>query len=233
MFLLFHSVSYSQLKLLVGPSFGLTSPTMDYSGETSDFFTGQKYGLRSAFNYGALAKLTFGPIKGKLSVSFSSLENSGLADKNTPNSSVEIKNSLFVLAIGTEFGFSVPKSPVTPYIGIDLLFSSISGEFRFQGTPNVNSSANSIQSASRTGLGFSFGADITLSGILHLDLCLKYNLLNLFGKNFKGGNGRIDSYTSLNDAADPEYSAPITVHFVGNDRSLATIQLQTSLLFGF
>lgn len=232
-FLSFAELSHAQMSIRLGPVIGLTTPTVDYSGDPKDFYSGTKYGLRSALNYGAQGKITLGPIRGRLSVSYSSLENNGPSGSN--NGTVEIRNNLFMFTLGTEFTFGVPGSPVKPYGGVDLLFSSISGSFRFQGTSHVPSDEKSIQSASRTGLGVSIGAEVSLGRSYSVDLSLRYNLNNLFGKEYKviSNANRVDAYTSLNDAKDPDYDPNDNKHPIGNDRSIVTIQLQLGLLFGF
>lgn len=230
-------LSFSQLgiSIKVGPMLGMTSPTVDYGGDVKDFYSGTKYGLRSGINYGAMGKLTLGPLNGRVSISYASLDNSGVANLNQPNSTLEVKQNIFLITLGTEFGFGIPFSPVKPYAGIDVLFSSISGTFKYQGTSNVNSNENSISSSSRTGLGFSIGSEIQFGKTITMDLSLRYNLHNLFGKEYKviSNSNRIDAYTSLNDAIDPNYSATDDKHPVGNDRTIATIQLQLGILFGF
>ena len=40
------SQTYSQISLKIGPQVGLTSPTVDYSGDAKDFYSGTKYGLK-------------------------------------------------------------------------------------------------------------------------------------------------------------------------------------------
>lgn len=230
------SVSYSQIGIKLGPMFGLTSPTVDYTGDVKDFYSGTKYGLRSGMNFGAMGKVTLGPLNGRVSIGYASLDNSGVGDPSNPNSTGEIKNSLFMFTLGTEFGFAIPMSPVKPYAGIDILFSSISGSFTFRGASHVDSQVeNSIKSSSRTGLGLSIGSEVAFGKTFTLDLSLRYNLINLFGKEFKSvtNANRIDSYVSLNDAGDPAYSASDAKHPIGNDRTIATIQLQVGILFGF
>lgn len=228
--------TFSQISIKLGPMAGLTSPTVDYSGDAKDFYAGTKYGVRSGINYGVMGKVNFGPINGRISVSYASLDNNGLANPEQPNSSLVIDNSLFVFSLGTEFGFGIPMSPVKPFAGIDLLFSSISGTYNFQGTSEVSSGEKSIKSASRTGLGFSIGAEVGLGKSFTLDLSLRYNLHNLFGKEYEGitnSNDRNLAYTFLNDARDPNYSVTDSKHPVGNDRTIATIQMQLGILFGF
>lgn len=227
--------SEAQISIKLGPTLGLTSPTVDYSGDTKDFYTGTKYGMRSGINFGVMGKVVLGPLNGRISISYASLDNTGTGNPSQPNSTLEVKNSLFMFTFGTEFVFGIPASPVKPYGGIDILFSSISGSFKFQGTPNVNSNENSIQSSSRTGLGFSIGSEVTFGKSFTLDLSLRYNLINLFGKDYKAltNANRVDAYTSLNDAADPSYNPSDDKHPVGNSRTIATIQFQVGLLFGF
>ena len=232
----FVNVSYSQISIKLGPELGLTSPTVDYSGDAKDFYAGTKYGLRSGLHYGVMGKVQLGPLNGRLSISYASLDNSGNANPEQPGSTLEIKNNVFMFTLGTEFGFGIPFSPVKPYAGIDVLFSTISGTYNFQGTSEVSSGEKSIQSASRTGLGFSIGSEVAFGKSFTLDISLRYNLINLFGKSYDGvtnSNDRNDAYTNLNDAADPNYSATNSKHPVGNDRSIATIQINVGLLFGF
>jgi opacity protein-like surface antigen len=230
---LFQSIANAQLKILLGPSLGWTAPTVDYSGETTDYYAGTKYALGSGINFGAMGKLNLGPINFNLSVLYSPLSGSGAADAAYPNSSVEIKQNLFTIGVGTQFGFNVPMSPIKPYIGFDLLFTTISGSTKFQGLTSVPSSTIDLETASRTGLGFAAGMEIKLMSTA-LDLSIRYNLINLFNKKYDGpsiGN-RVDAYKYLNDAKDPNYLTDPSKHPVSTDRTIATIQLQLGVLFG-
>lgn len=230
------SAAYSQLiGIKLGPIIGLTSPTSDYAGNTEDFYNGTKYGLKSGVGFGAMGKINIGPIGGRLSVVYSSISNDGVADADFPNSSLEISNSLLTFTLGTEFGINIPFTPVRPYAGIDVLFSSISGTFNYQGTQHVSSGENEIASSSRTGLGLAFGSEVTFGKTVTMDISIRYNMINLFGKEFTSvtNANRIDSYKNLNDGVDPEYSATDEKHPIGNDRTIATIQLQLGILFGF
>jgi hypothetical protein len=225
--------SNAQLKILLGPSIGYTAPTVDYSGETTDYYSGSKYALGSNVNFGAMGKLNLGPINFNLSVIYSPLSASGVADATKPNSSVDIKQNLLTIGIGTEFGFSVPMSPVKPYIGFDLLFSTISGSTKFQGITAVQSSTIDMETASRTGLGFAGGLEIKL-GSTNLDISLRYNLINLFSKTYDGSSTgtRDEVYKYLNDGKDPNYISTSDKHIVGANRTIATIQFQLGVLFG-
>jgi len=231
---LFPANSNAQLKILLGPAIGLTTPTVDYTGETTDYYAGTKYGLRSAINFGVMGKVNLGPINFNLSAIYSPLSNDGISIPDKPNSSVEIKQNLFTIGLGTQFGFDVPMSPIKPYIGFDLLFTTISGSAKFQGTQDVTSTTINMSTASRTGLGFAAGMEIKLLGTV-LDLSLRYNLINLFSKEYEGSTtgNREEVYKYLNDGEDPNYSATNDKHPVGSKRSIATIQFQLGVLFGF
>lgn len=234
--ILFTQSTYSQIGIKIGPMLGLTNPTSDYSGETTDFYAGTKYGMKSGFHFGALGKLVLGPLNGRASLSYISMSNDGTSDPTTPNSTVDISNKLFMITLGTEFGFAIPFSPVRPYAGLDLLITTISGTVNFQGTPEVNSSERDIASATRTGLGFAIGSEIGFGKSFVLDLSLRYNLHNLFGKEYEGVTNSSDrnfAYLFLNDAKDPNYSAIDSKHPIGSDRTIATIQFNVGLLFGF
>jgi outer membrane protein W len=231
-FFLFQSNSNAQLSILLGPSIGYTVPTVDYSGETTDYYTGSKYALGSGINFGAMGKLNLGPINFNLSILYAPLSGSGAATSEA-GSTVEIKQNLLTIGVGTQFGFSVPMSPIKPYIGFDLLFSTITGSTKFQGTANITSSTIDLETASRTGLGFAAGVEIKLFATA-LDVSLRYNLINLFNKSYDGptdGN-RVDAYKYLNDEKDPKYLTDPSKHPVSTNRTIATIQFQLGVLFG-
>lgn len=233
-FFFFQNSSNAQLKIVLGPAIGLTVPAGDYSGETTEYYTGTKYALGSGINFGAMGKLYLGPINFNLSILYSPLSKSGVADATHPNTSVEIKQNLLTIGVGTQFGFGVPLAPVKPYIGLDLLFTSISGSSKFQGTTAVPSSTIDMESTWRTGLGIAGGVEIKLMST-KVDASVRYNLINLFSKSYEGSptGNRDEAYKFLNDAKDPNYSAADVKHPIGSNRTIATIQFQLGVLFGF
>ncbi|HEY3252171.1 MAG TPA: outer membrane beta-barrel protein [Ignavibacteria bacterium] len=224
-----HAFSVSQVKFSAGPTVGMTLPSGDYSGTTIDYYNGTKYGLGSGVNFGAVLKAGFSVVTIKASLNFSSLSNSGNSEPG--QGSVNVKQKLFMIGIGPEFGFSLKGSPVKPYAGIDLLFTSFSGETSFQGVSKVPSGTYSMSSSSRTGIGFGIGAEFSVAKKYALDLNIKYNMLNLMGKDFTGGPDRINSYLALNDEKDPLY--PDDKHPIGSSRSISVIQFNLAFLFGF
>lgn len=230
LFLNIHTAT-SQLKIVLGPSIGYTMPTGDYAGTTTDFYNGTAYGLNSGINFGAMGKLGLGPINFNLSIIYSPLSSSGTI---SPKGSVEIKQKILTIGIGSQYGFGIPLSPVKPYLGLDILFSTFNGSFNFSGgTPEVSDGTFDMQSASRTGLGIAGGVEIKLGGTL-LDLSLRYNMLNLFSKSYEGlsNNDRKQSYMYLNDNKDPNFVSGDKKHIIGASRSITTVQLQVGILFG-
>jgi opacity protein-like surface antigen len=226
--------SHAQLNISLGPSIGLTTPVSDFGGNPSDYYLGNKYGLKSSINFGAMGKLGLGPINFNLSILYSPMSNSGVADPSKPNSNADISMHLLTIGIGSDFGFGVPLAPIRPYIGFDLLFSSLGGSVTFTGVSNVTSNTIDMSSASRTGLGFAGGVQINLMSI-KLDASLRYNLINLFSNSYDGSatGDRIEAYKFLNDAKDPNYStASNDKHPIGGNRTIATFQIQLGIMFG-
>ncbi len=230
-FLFVHPIVNAQVKFSLGPSLGITIPTGDYSGTTLDYYAGTKYGLSSGINFGAVFKAKFPILSLKVSLNYSPLKNTGNSEPG--QGSVEVKQNLFIIGIGPEFSFNIPASPIKPYVGIDLLLTSFSGETTFQGVARVPSGTYSIASATRTGLGLGAGAEFSFGKKYALDFGIKYSLLNLMGKDFTGGSDRINSYTSLNDASDPLYTASNDEHFIVSNRSISVLQFNLAFLFGF
>ncbi len=225
----------SQIKFSAGPTLGVTMPQGDYSGSSTDYYAGLKYGLGTGINFGAVFKAKLPIINIKAGFTYSMLSNSGLADADNPGSSVEVKHRLFTISIGPEFYFSIPASPIKPYAGVDLLLTSFSGESKFQGLSRVPTGTYSMSSASRTGIGLGAGAEFGIGKTMSLDFSIKYNMINLFSKSYEGGYdaNRIDSYIFLNDAKDPRYPDEDKKHPISSDRSISTLMINVGILFGF
>jgi opacity protein-like surface antigen len=224
----------SQVGFSIGPSAGLTVPTGDYSGTTIEYYEGVKYGLSSGVNVGALAKIKFPIARIRLAGNFSFLSNSGNSEPGKPNSFVEVKHTAFMLSAGPEFGFGIPLSPIKPFAGADLLFTTFSGETTFRGVSRIPSDGSySMSSATRVGIGLGAGVEISL-GKHAVDVEIRYNFLNLIGKKFEElpSNERIDSYRNLNDEQDPNFAVDPNKHPISNSRSISTFQLNVAFLFG-
>jgi len=226
------NILYSQVKFSAGPVIGYTSPTGDYSGTTIDYYNGTRYGLSGGLHFGGYFKLKLPVLNIRFSLLYASTSNSGNSEPG--KGSVDIKHNMLIFGAGPEFNFNIPGSPVKPYVGVNLLFTSISGETTFLGVERVPSGTFSMSSTTRTGLGFDAGINFGIGTKYSLDFSLNYNLNNLLGKSFTGGDDRIFSYTSLNDDRDPLYpDNDLKKHFIGNSRSISTLQLNFAFLFDF
>jgi hypothetical protein len=71
--------------------------------------------------------------------------------------------------------------------------------------------------------------------LMSLDLGVSYNMLNLFGKKFEVVDllnpKRVDSYKALNDDSDPIQFAN-DEHFIGASRSISSLEIGLTLMFG-
>ena len=70
---------------------------------------------------------------------------------------------------------------------------------------------------------------------MSLDVGVSYNMMNLIGRSWEDADPtkdqRLDSYTTLNDDKDP---VPLNAneHFIGSARSIQSVQVTASILFG-
>ena len=198
----------------------------EYSGTMEEFYAGTKYGLSTGFNIGGYATLTTPIISGRVSLNYSSLSNEGSPGTGLGGGTIENKHNIFIIGIGPQYNFSIPASPIKPFIIAELLFASIGGEVTFQGISSVPSKTYDIPTVSRIGLGLAAGLGYEL-GFVGFDLTVKYNILNLSTKEFTSftDNARVNSYINLNDGKDPLYGTDPNVHIVGNERNISTVQI--------
>ena len=225
------SQSISQIKYSIGPFIGVTIPTGDYSGTTIDYYEGIHYGLSSGIDIGALLKIKLPVLAIRISAGYSPLKNTGVAVIDHPDSYIEVKQSLFTISAGPEFQFNIPQSPIKPYAGIDLLLTSFSGETTFINVPKVDPGTFSMSSTTRIGLGLGVGSEFGLGKKYSLDLGLRYNIHNLFGKTITSSDSRVTSYLYLNDQADPLYPIDPNHHPILSNRSISTLNIYLALLF--
>jgi hypothetical protein len=228
--------SISQVNLKLGVGIGAMFPTSDFSGSTSEFYNGSRYGLSSGPNIHGKAKIGLSGwwnLTGE--IDYSSLSNTGNSEPG--QGVVDISQKILSLKVGPEFRLSVPVLPITLYIGADLALNRFSGETTFQGVSRVPSATYSVEGATRFGIGFSAGAEVSIGPLLSLDFNISYNLMNVFGKEWDdvnpGINQRIDSYLSLNDDRDPQYVVGDDRHFISNKRNISSILFTVSVLFGW
>ncbi len=227
------ATAYAQISLQVGGGLGYVAPAGDFGGTTIDFYSGSKYGLSGGINIHGKGRLGLAGLRLAAEIGYSSLSNSGESEPG--QGKVDVSQKILSFKIGPEIHLNLPASPLTPYFGASLIINRFSGEVTFNGVARVPSGTFSINSATRSGIGISGGGIIKIGAAMFLDVSISYNMLNLFGKGWEDANprrdDRIDSYTSLNDDKDP-VALNTTEHFIGSDRTINTIQISVSVLFG-
>jgi outer membrane protein W len=222
------------VKFAVGPTVGLTVPAGDYAGETYEYYVGTKYGLGTGFNVGAVLKARLLVLNIRAGLTYTSLSNTGIAELDEPGTYVEVKQNLVTIFAGPEYHFQIPASPVKPYIGADLLFTSFSGHTTFnEPVDRVPTGTYNMSTATRIGIGLGAGVEFGLGKTYALDFSIKYNLLNLIGKNYDvivTDPARLHAYINLNDDRDP--LSLDNNHPIVNSRSISTLQFNLAFLFG-
>ncbi len=226
--------SQSQGSIKLGGGIGLTIPVSDFGGSTLVYYNGSRYGLGSGLNIHGKAKIGLSGLSLAGEIDYSSVHNTGNSEPG--QGTVDISQTVLSLKAGPEFRFGVPVLDVTSYFGANLALNRFSGETAFQGVAKVPSATYSVKGATRFGVGFSAGTEVSIGPFLSLDFNISYNLMNVSGKEWDdvnpGTNQRIDSYLSLNDKNDPQYAAGDEKHFISNERSIHSIQFTASVLFG-
>lgn len=209
-------------------------PMGDFKGTTLDYYSGLNYGLSNGFNLHGKAKVGLSGFNLVSSLNYSSLSNSGYSEPG--QGKVDITQNVLSLNVGPEFRFHLPALPVIPYIGVHLALNQFNGETTFQGVSKIPSATYSVTGTSRLGVGISAGTEVTIAPLVSLDVALSYNAMNISGKEWidvnPAVNQRIDSYLSLNDDADPLYNSGDDKHFLSQDRSIGSMLLTVSILFG-
>jgi len=114
-------------------------------------------------------------VKGKLSIPIFPITPIGFVEYHffrgqTP-AGADTKQNILSIGVGGELGLL--PGPLSPYVGLDLEFNNF-GDFETTGSPTASG-------VSRMGLGVGAGVMLTLLPI-DFDVSLKYQMLNLFGK---------------------------------------------------
>jgi hypothetical protein len=234
LFLMFFTYqTNAQVTLQLGAGLGYATPTGDYGGDMTEFYNGTKYGIESGFNYHAKARvgLLFLNVFGEIGYTTFTGEGEALPGQGNIN----LSNNVFSMKVGPEFPFTIPLSPITPYLMGFVAVNTFSGEVEFQGVSGVPSGTYDLASATRVGIGG--GGGVTFSaGPLKLDLSIQYHLINFTGKEYKIENvtshERMDNYTSLNDGADPAYVNGSSSHFIQDDRGIGAMEFKLTAMFG-
>jgi len=231
--LLFTISIYSQVTFQLGGGFGYTIPTGDMAGKTTDFYSGDKYGLSNGFNLHAKARIGVLSFNVFGEADYSTFSNTG--ESELGQGKIEISQKIVSLKAGPEFSLGLPLIPITPYANIFLSINTIGGEVKFQGVSNVPSGSYDVKSAIRYGFGVGAGIMFDISTNLSLDFNLQYNNNNAFGKEFDlrniSSHERLDNYTSLNDDKDPLFNTSNN-RIISDSRTLSSVEIKASILFG-
>ncbi len=229
-----HAIAVGQVTLQVGGGAGVRMPMGDFAGTTTDYYAGAKYGLSTGYNLNAKARIGLLGLKLAGQLDYGTVSNSGEALPG--QGSLEISQTIFAMKVGPEFHLGIPLVPITPYLGANVAFNSFSGETKIQGVSKLPSGTYTVQSASRIGVGLNGGVLFSLGTFTTVDIGIEYALMNISGKAWEDVNvkddQRLDSYLALNDEKDPLYRAGDDKHFIGNARSINSILLTVSVLFG-
>jgi len=218
--------AFAQVSVKVGIGGGYVMPMGDYKGTAAEYYAGTNYGLSNGFDVHAKARVGLLGFNLTGQVGYSSLSNSGSPQGG--NSSADISSKIFSIEIGPEFHLGLPAVPITPYLGANIAFNTFSGSTKFQGTTSVPSSTVDMASASRFGIGATVGVIIS-----SFDIAVHYNLYNLTGKEWVGSGNLVETFKSLNDDKDPMYAPGDPNHVVSSPRSLQSLVLSVSYMFGF
>ena len=233
--LFFSTITFSQITLQVGAGGGYISPTGTYAGTTEDFYDGTKYGMSSGYNFNAKVRVGLLGLSLFGVIDYSSISGDGQSESDNKNSQVENTQNILSFKAGPEFSFDIPLSPIGFYLDGFLSVNTFSGKVSFQGVSGVPSGEYDLETATRVGAGVGGGVLWDIIPLITLDFGANYNWYNLFGKQYNSVNTnlqRLDAYTSLNDDADPLYSASSSVHIIGESRSINAWEFTITAMFG-
>ncbi|MEX1138117.1 MAG: hypothetical protein WEB33_04060 [Bacteroidota bacterium] len=224
-FLMVAPTATAQVSFQIGGGAGYFMPAGVYKGTVAEYYAGTNYGLTGGFALHAKTRVGLMGFNLTGEVNYAFLSNDGSPEGG--NTSAEVDHKILSIKVGPEFRLGLPAVPVTPYLGFNVSYNAFSGSTKFQGTSSVPSSTVDMASASRIGIGGTIG--VMLSSI---DIAVHYNLHNLTGKAWAGGNNRVDTYSSLNDDKDPLYAASDANHVVKDPRSIQSVVITVSMMFG-
>jgi hypothetical protein len=199
--------AYPQPKAVVQFFGGYSLPISDLKGvfgDTSLFPYGNpdtnNYGMANGLNYGISFKKSV--IKtGQFNLTGSILFNSFGRSKDYQTFNVNLRQSIFTVALGGEVQFSSKKSKVNPFVGLDLMLNFFNGSFTI--TYPETTTSLSLMSAFRMGFMAGGGIDFAFHQNVGIVIGAKYAYANLIGKDYK-----TDTQTKYN-LGDRE-------HYIGN-----------------
>ncbi|MFA5834667.1 MAG: outer membrane beta-barrel protein [Bacteroidota bacterium] len=224
----------SQVNMKFGGGIGIISPASNFNGSTLGYYNGSNYGLGNGLTIHGKTKIGSSGLNLVGEINYASLQNTGNSEPG--QGLVDISQNTISLKVGPEFHLSIPIVPIIPFIGANIALNRFSGETTFRGVSKVPSATYSVKEATRLGIGFSAGSEVSIGPLLSLDFNFSYNFMNVSGKEWNDvnpeTNQRIDSYLSLNDGIDPLYATGDEKHFIGSERSITSAFITISILFG-
>jgi opacity protein-like surface antigen len=224
----------SQVTLQGGAGAGICLPLGDYSGETTDFYAGAKYGLSTGYNLQAKGRVGLPGFTLVGGIEYGHLTNSGNSEASGQGK-VEIAQSIFTIKAGPGISIPLPGAPLSPYIGANIAWHSLSGTTTFTGVSRVPSGTIDVPAVSRIGFGINGGVLINLGTGMKLDLGAEYAFINPLTKEWtvtQTSTNRVDSYKALNDDKDPLSAAGNTDHFIAGSRSISTLTVMATFMLG-
>lgn len=213
---------------------GYSIPLGDYSGtfgETRDQFThngnpdSNSYFMKPGINYGIFVKIPIrkrSPLSIKGGVAFNIFSQSKEYIEGTGSVTVDLKQSLFVISLGSDYDFGGRKSKIKPFLSAE-----ISGNF-FAGSYSENyvdsTESLSLNPVFRLGINAGAGLDFKLHHNIGFLVGAKYSIANIIGKNYKD-----DTRTkyNLNDAGHSKNNISIP------SRTITYLQIYGGLSFYF
>lgn len=205
-----NNISLSQPSATVQMIVGYSHPLPDMKGTfgaTRNTFTGNgnpdtnTYFLKSGINYGIFIKIPLGK-KSKFNinggVAFNIFSNSVEYNEGTGSITVDLKQSILGVTLGSEYNFATKRSKVNPFIGAELSLNFFSGKYEEDYIDSVETLT--LNSAVRGGINISAGVDFVLHNNIGAVVGAKYSFANLIGKNYEADTRRNynlndDSYT--------------------------------------
>lgn len=196
---------------------GYSMPLGDYKGtfgDTRDQFTGNgnpdsnSYFMKSGINYGIFIKIPVkkqSPFSIKGGIAFNVFSQSKEYTEGTGSITVNLKQSLFGLTLGSEYDFGGRKSKIKPFFGAELSGTFFAGKYTEDYIDSVET--YNLNAAFRLGVNIAGGVDVTLHNNLGVVVGAKYSFANLIGKSYEADsrtkyNLNDDSFT-LNNISYP------------------------------
>lgn len=233
-FLLFMTTGTSaQTTWQAGPGIGLSFPSGDYDGTTIDYYEGTAYGMSTGYTGSATVRALFNAFSITTGISYSAYSNSGESEPG--KGKIELAQSITSIVISPEYHVRLRRYLFHPYAGVNFGLHVFSGTMKFNGVPRVSSGTHDMETVTRLGFGAKGGFLVQLCCNMSLDLGLSYDVLNALGKAWNDRNPnkdqRIDTYLSLNDDRDPEYTVENPDHPVSSARSIETVTVFVAFMF--